>query len=310
MRAKTIIFASSVFALISGAALAQQPLGLPSGVPSGLPPLPAAGAPSPNAAPIPPQPAFARPFQGAQSLPAGAPAPIPAQPEGGYGTTLPTPGATDPASRMNLNNASDYSGRVQEEARTRLSEFTRQDTSPTSAQKVDGQGPLGMAPVSSQSDLEALSRIQRNIAVLDAQNKEAELAVKLWATMYNNPAAKEWREAEKKEKEEAAKLAAAAAAPVAPQPGQGLQQAQMPTPDPLVLEVSGNRARLLLPSRGEILVRAGQVIPEGRIASVGLGGVVLVDPKGNRMTLGFGTGFPAASNNNPSNGGFARPLSR
>ncbi|AOG03101.1 hypothetical protein [Bosea sp. RAC05] len=307
MRAKTIIVASSLVALISGAALAQQPLGLPQG----LPPLPPA---APAANPVQPaqQPVFIRPFQNAEPVPTGAPAPIPAQPEGGYGTTLPTPGAADPASRMNLNNAAGYSGRVQDEARTRLSEFTRQDASPATTQKVEGQGPLGMAPVSSQSDLEALSRIQRNIAVLDAQNKEAELAVKLWATMFNNPAAKEWREAEKKEKEEAAKQAAAAAAPLAsamPGVGQPSQQAQMPTPDPLVVEVSGNRARLLLPGRGEIVVRAGQTIPEGRIASVGLSGVVLVDNKGNRTTLGFGTSFPMA-NNTPPASGFARPISR
>lgn len=298
MRAKSFLLATSILGVMAGAAFAQQPIPMSQS----LPPLPAVGAPGPIGLPATAQPVMVRPMNNESQPAAGVPAMPPAQPAGGFGATPPAPGSDDPAQRMNLDNSASYSAKMQADGRARLGQMTG-----VAGPAATGPAGLPTAPIASQSDLEALTKIQRNISILDAQVKEAELAVKLWHTLYNNADAKEWREEEKKTKAEAAK--AEVATPAVPD----VRALQAPTfsADPVVLEVFGNRARLLMPGNGELVVRAGQVLPEGKVISVGLSGVVF-ERDGRRQTFGFGTSIPTGQSPNgaPPSAAFARPISR
>jgi type IV pilus biogenesis protein PilP len=297
------------FALLGSVALpavAQQSLPpLPSG---GMPSAPIVVSPGPGQAPI-----GLVPLAEADAKVPGAPAPIVPQPDGGFNVQPPQAGAEDPAKRMNLRGATDYAERMQNDARERLQGLTVRDGAPN-AQVAPGQGPLGTAPIASASDLEALTGIQRNISLLEAQVKEAELAVKLWGTLYNNASVKEWREEEKKAKEAAAKAAAPPQVPGLPgqlNPAMGGAPAQIINPEPVVVEVRGRTATLLIPGSGQVTVREGQTLPEGRIVKVSLSGVEIQRPTG-RSVLGWGTSFPLTPQAAPPlvGNGFASPMGR
>jgi type IV pilus biogenesis protein PilP len=297
------------FALLGSVALpavAQQSLPpLPSG---GMPSAPIVVSPGPGQAPI-----GLVPLAEADAKVPGAPAPIVPQPDGGFNVQPPQAGAEDPAKRMNLRGATDYAERMQNDARERLQGLTARDGAPN-AQVAPGQGPLGTAPIASASDLEALTGIQRNISLLEAQVKEAELAVKLWGTLYNNASVKEWREEEKKAKEAAAKAAAPPQVPGLPgqlNPAMGGAPAQIINPEPVVVEVRGRTATLLIPGSGQVTVREGQTLPEGRIVKVSLSGVEIQRPTG-RSVLGWGTSFPLTPQAAPPlvGNGFASPMGR
>lgn len=290
-------------------ALAQQQSlpPLPSG---GMPSAPIVVSPGPGQAPI-----GLVPLAEAETKIPGAPAPIVPQPTGGFNVQPPQAGAEDPAKRMNLRGATDYAERMQNDARERLQGLTARDGAPTT-QAAPGQGPLGTAPIASAADLEALTGIQRNISLLEAQVKEAELAVKLWGTLYNNASVKEWREEEKKEKEAAAKAAAPPQVPGLPRgmnPAIGAQPMPMPmaNPDPVVVEVRGRTATLLVPGSGQVTVREGQSVADGRVVKVSLAGVEIERPTG-RTVLGWGTGLPITPSAAPPmmGTGFASPMGR
>jgi len=291
MRAKISVLAVFMLASAGGSALAQQAPGV------SLPPLPggaSGGQPTGPLIPLGPIPMPGMPSAAGAGQSAGPSAPTPVQPQGGFGATPPAPGSADPAKRMTLQGASDYSQTVQTEARQQLQNMT----GVSGGGLPSPGGPLGTAPIASQSDLEEMTKIQRNIAVLDAEVKQAELAVKLWHTLFNNDDAKAWREDEKKAKEAAFKTDAAAkdlskgggsihdlmTTPVKIPAGQEIKIAA----DPVLLEVIGGVATIRIPGSGDLAVRAGQHYADGKIISVSVDGVI-IERDGKRRTIGFGS---------------------
>lgn len=200
-----------------------------------------------------------------------AAAPMPVQPTGGFETAPPAVGAEDPATRMTLDGSADYTNQLTGQANTRLEDLTGATVSAETA-----------------SDLELMMNLKRNNMLLGLKNEEAELAVSLWGTLYNNEHAQAWRQreeaqaAERKKAEEdatAARLATLAAQSKAP----------AVTSLPVVYEVNNGRAILLMAGSGEIYAQSGTILPNGmKVVSVGGGGVV-VEHNGNRVNLAFGT---------------------
>lgn len=251
----------------------------------------------------------------------GTAAPMPAQPSGGFGTLPPTNGA-DTAQRMNLDGAPAYTKQLQDNAQATLDQMTKGVAAPAVPSAAPGAAPvrLDSAPITNQSDLEALQQGNRDIVSLEQQVKKAELAVKLWGIVYNNEHAKAAREEEKKAREakekadkekadrEAAAATAAAASALGPlgagRPGavlgagpgiSGGMPMSLPSVQPQVVEVNGRSARLLVPGSGEVPVQVGTRLASGdRVVSISSSGVVLSGP-GGRQTLGFGAGMATAA---------------
>lgn len=276
---------SAAFLAIAAPAMAQQGVPLPPQLP---------------AAPQAPQIRVAPPMGADTSL--GAPAPMPAQPTGGFGT-LPAANGGDTAQRMNLDGAPAYTRQLQENAQATLDQMTRSvGAAPGAPVRLDS------APISNQADLESLTQGQRDIVSLEQQVKKAKLAVELWGIVYNNEHAKAAREEEKKarearekaEKEKADREAAAAAAAAANPmtalgairggtPGMPGGMIAPPSIPPQVVEVNGRTARLLVPGAGEVPVTVGSRLANGsRVVSISGQGVVLEGP-GGRQALGFGS---------------------
>lgn len=206
-------------------------------------------------------------------------APMPMQGEGGFGTSI---GANDPAERMNLTGADGYRGDLTASSEKRLEALTGADLSDTA------------------SDLEAMMDSRRRIMLLGLRSEEAELAVGLWGTLYNNEHAQAFRQ---QERDDAAARKAAEeasnAARIATLSAQNQQTAISPVIFPVVYEVNGGTAILLVPGGGEIYARAGTDLQGGfKVVSVGAGGVV-VEKGGQRTTLGFGTSVGPAPTASP-----------
>src|SRR5690606_34863714 len=117
-----------------------------------------------------------------------------------------------------------------------------------------------------ESDLEAMMRIRRSNMLLSLKNEEAELAVSLWGTLYNNDHAQAWRERERADAEAREKAESEAAAARLAQMAEMTkvqQQAAANVIMPVVFEVNGGTAILLVPNQGEMVVRSGSALPGG-----------------------------------------------
>lgn len=220
-----------------------------------------------------PQPVFAQPDDA--NLPTFQPqsaAQMPAQPNGGM-SSAPTVGAEDPANRMSLEGGPQYVENVTDAANQRLDGLIG-----SASQRTGG------------SELEQMMAIRRSNMLLGLKREEAELAVGLWAALFNNESAREWRTREdnlaKEQRDaEAAAAASAARASSATITGAGGQAMQ---PMPVVYEINNGTAVILVPGGGEVRARAGTVLPNG-MKVVSVGNFVDVDNGGERITLGFGT---------------------
>lgn len=218
-----------------------------------------------------------------------SPAAMPLQGPGGMAAMPASSQAGDAATRMNLDGAPGYLGSLQDEAQARLAQMT-QGVGPAPASGGAGVTQAGLSPASIGSatagDLEEIARNQRQIMLLTQQVQQAELAVKLWGTLYNNEHAQAWREREEKEtaervkaEQERAARQALAAAPARP---------AQEDPVPVVTEVQGGVAILSSPRMGEVTVRVGSLLPGGmRVLQISTDGVQ-VERNGQRIQLGFG----------------------
>jgi len=285
-----LLAAVSVAALAAPAAAQLAPMPGPGG-PAALPPMPAQNLAGPVARPTMPR---------AADVGTGA-GPTPVQPAGGFMVEPPRPDASDPALRMNLDNARAYSAKIQSDGQAALVNMTGKNAEQSPVAQLPN------APIVGQSDLESLVKSQRNIRVLNQQTEEAKKAVELWGILYNNEHAKQWRdkeekvlEARKKEEEatkqreqqaQAAQAAAQASAGFVT--GGGAIAAAMASPPPpvapKVVEVAGGQALLLVPGKGEVWSRAGTSLSGGyRVVSVAPKRVEVSGPNG-REVLAFGT---------------------
>lgn len=228
-----------------------------------------------QAQPAVPAPTTAKPVEAPKGLllpskPTTA-APIPEQPSGGFDVDA-VAASDDPANAMSLDGAGGYVQQVQTAADQRLSGLTATSVSPETA-----------------SELEEMMRLKRSNLLLALKREEADLAVGLWGALYNNEHAQAWRlrqeeETEKREKAAAEDAKAREAALAASMSTQASYQAW-----PVVSEVNGGTAILIVPNGGEVYASAGTALPGGlKVVAVGSGGVV-VEKDGNRTTLGFGT---------------------
>lgn len=171
--------------------------------------------------------------------------------------------------------------------------------------KLSG-GALPNADVSShQSDLDAMAAIQRDIQILQLKNQKAELATTLWKTLNDleNP--------EEKERASGATTSTGPDVVSVPPPPAAAAPAVTAAPKvdeppalPVIVSLSGVgnalRANLLVPYKGEITVRSGDVLPNGmRVVTVTSTGVVVRDGK-KTWSLGFGSEVPSAPPPPPS----------
>lgn len=212
--------------------------------------------------------------------------PVPTPQNDGFNTPAPTVGANDPAERMSLSGEQSALQGYTSAADDRLANLTG---TPLSGQET--------------SDLKTMMDIKRSNMLLQLKTEQATLAVGLWGELFNNEHVQAWRQKESQDAEARAKAQAdaeqtkaAALAQTSP------SSASMPWP--VVAELNGSSALLLVPNAGEIYVRKGTALPDGmRVVSVGPGGVV-VDQNGAQVTLGFGTSLtvPAASSSNTTSG--------
>lgn len=253
---------------------------LSQGFPQALPPDMPMGGAAPR--PLPPLPVQQPGPQGQAEASVGSPAPMPAQPDGGY--RLPASGMP---TGQNLSGAGNYAGSLQAGASQRLNEFTQGVNAPTA--KLDA------APIANQSDLESITAGQRNIVVLKQKVEEAKLAVELWHVLYNNDDAKALREKEEKvaeskakeDKERESKAQAQAATVNAGAAMASAMRSVDPVP-PKVVEVTGGKALLLVHGLGEVWVRAGDSVNGGwKVNSVAPKAVRVTGPKG-KLVLGYG----------------------
>lgn len=144
---------------------------------------------------------------------------------------------------------------------------------------------------------ESLLEEGRAIQLLKKRAERAQLAVNLWGILHENEFAKEARqdEAEAREREAIAEAARMAAQMEAEgnsvSSSQSTSSALMsPGMMPVVAEVNGGTALLLVPGQGQVMVRGGTRLASGlRVTSVDISGVGVVDKDGNDSLLGFGT---------------------
>lgn len=193
---------------------------------------------------------------------------VPSPPSGGFGALPPSRGREDVSQRMNLNGAD-----------AAVNKFVN-DADNTLGGMVKNVVTLDPPAVQNQSDLQVLQSYQRNIQILTAKERLAEIAVKYWGTVYNNEHAKAWRQEEAKKKQVELdyqkKMAEIA-------PRNNVRYNSVPT----VYEIVGSRATLLVPGSGIVYAHSGSILPNGtKVISVGGKGVE-AEIDGRRQILGF-----------------------
>lgn len=234
-----------------------------------------------------------RPVQGA---PVGSAAPLPAQPQGGFVVGAPVvPGGGDTAGRQSLSGAAEYQSTLQQQSFGQLENLTSGVTPSRPASTAPADTRLDSAPIAGVSELETITRGQKNIVVLKQKVEEAKLATELWRVLFNNEDVKAMREKEekaaaaaedKKKKEQEVAAAAAQTTNAGEAMASALRSAKPVAPQ--VVEVNGGNALLLTPDSGEVWAKAGTRISGGwRVVSVS-GKRVTVDGPSGRQTLSFG----------------------
>jgi type IV pilus biogenesis protein PilP len=158
------------------------------------------------------------------------------------------------------------------------------------------EGLPGADTTAYRGDLEDMAAIQRRIRLLELKQREADLAVKLWATVYDG-----------KREEQAAKApdtreadAGVSAKLVAAQAEEAARKAADAVPPPKVVSIVGSgpdmRAKLLVPGQGEAVVTAGSRLPGGLIVTrISADGVLVTDGKGKTFALGLGNRVAASA---------------
>jgi type IV pilus biogenesis protein PilP len=159
--------------------------------------------------------------------------------------------------------------------------------------------PPDMGPI--QGELSAMAEEQRQIRILTLKQQHADVAFKLWSTLYDPRKEEEARR-------KAAEAVALASAPkpvapvaVAPPVSAGPQFAPVGAPSvqpfPKIVSIGGTpgayRAELLVPYVGEVDATPGTRLPAGRrVSRIGPDGVYVRDAKLGEIELGFGDSVP------------------
>jgi hypothetical protein len=162
-----------------------------------------------------------------------------------------------------------------------------------------------MGPI--QGELAQMAEEQRQIRILSLKQQHADVAFKLWTTLYDPR-----KEEDERRKAAAAagtvtRAAAAAAAPASPSAAEAAPAAApaqpaaavapVPQPLPKVVSIGGTlgayRAELLVPYVGEVDATVGTRLPAGRrVSRVGPEGVFVRDARLGEVELGFGDSVP------------------
>lgn len=236
-----------------------------------------------------------------------------------------------PGAAVSLQNkkAEEDMRRLDEQVNSRLSEMTignppnmergtgGADTSTNSAGLRPGSGNLSapnLAPY--KSELDEMSEEERQIRLLQLKQEHADLAMKLWSTLYDPrefidgrpvpppaPAKDKAGADEDKNKKKAENEPPPAKA--APQPENPENFGSAALPYPKILEISGAggklQATLLVPYLGEMIVTKGAVLPGGRqVSRIDEQGVLVNDPKAGDVPLGYGDSVPLSPPSMPT----------
>lgn len=160
-----------------------------------------------------------------------------------------------------------------------------------------GEGPLVGPDVSPyRGELEGMAEEQRQIRLLQLRQQRAELARKLWETLYDprreEDAARTGGRGEGRQAEAArAAVSSEAVAPAAP----AAPVAELPYPKVVSIEggLGALHAVLLVPYVGEVTASLGTPLPGGRrVTRISADGVTVDDPLHGRVPLGYGDMVP------------------
>lgn len=154
-----------------------------------------------------------------------------------------------------------------------------------------------------QSELDQMAQAQREVRLLQLKQQQADLAMKLWATIYDP---RRENAAAAHDAPTAKPQSSATTAPTLAASSASVTRTSMDTmlPLPKTVSITGERysasgkiqslhAVLLVPYTGEVDARVGTELPGNReVVAITPDGVYVADPKLGRVILGYGDSVP------------------